>query len=93
LGRAITVIVTMEIDKEERRVTKPEDFTKALSKSKKAALLFAALSYPQQKEYVDWILGAKQDETRANRIEKTMQMLSDGLGTAERATCSAAGAR
>ncbi len=37
-----------------------------------------SLSYPHQKEYVDWISEAKRPETRERRIARTVEMLLDG---------------
>lgn len=73
-----TVAVTMEKDEKERSVPTPDDFAKALAKSKKAASLFAALTHSQKKDYIDWITGAKQQETRAGRITKAVKMLAEG---------------
>jgi hypothetical protein len=73
-----TVAVTMEKDEKERSVATPGDFAKALAKNKKSASLFAALTHSQKKDYVDWITGAKQQETRAGRITKAVKMLAEG---------------
>jgi len=39
---------------------------------------FNSLAYSHKKEYVLWILIAKQDKTRQARLEKTVNMLSLG---------------
>ena len=36
------------------------------------------MSYSHKKEYVDWIDSAKQEETRARRVEKALTMLALG---------------
>jgi hypothetical protein len=69
------ITVTMEKDLEKRTVEMPEDLAAAL---KKAVLtdIFSKLSYTHQKEYVKAINEAKREETRAKRIEKTIEMLT-----------------
>jgi Bacteriocin-protection, YdeI or OmpD-Associated/Domain of unknown function (DUF1905) len=77
-GAGDTVSVVMEQDTAPRIVTVPDDLKKALAQSPAQTKAFAALSYSHQKEYVDWIEGAKRTETRANRIEKTIALLAAG---------------
>jgi hypothetical protein len=72
------VAVTLEKDEKERQIAAPADLEKALRKNNKAASVFAALSYSCRKEYIDWITGAKQEATRANRIGKAVEMLAAG---------------
>ncbi len=73
-----TVQVVMELDTEEQQITAPEDLLQALDIQPQAKQIFARLSYTPQKEYVNWILGAKQAETRQRRIGKAITMLSQG---------------
>jgi len=68
-----TVQVVLEPDSEERTVEVPADLRKALGA--KTGKLFDALSYSHRKEFVDWIEQAKRPETRAKRIEKTLEMV------------------
>lgn len=68
------VDVTVTKDEEERKVDVPADLEKLLKKEKLAEV-FAKLSYTHQKEYCRWITDAKREETRANRLAKTMVML------------------
>lgn len=56
----------------------PDDLRAALKKNKLALATFDAFSYSHRKEYVEWIEEAKRPETRAVRIQKTVQQLSDG---------------
>jgi hypothetical protein len=72
------ITVTVEPDTEPRVLEIPEDLTKALKKDKEAKAFFDKLSYTHQKEYVTWINGAKKEETRQNRILKTVEMLKQG---------------
>jgi uncharacterized protein YdeI (YjbR/CyaY-like superfamily) len=40
---------------------------------------FDNLSFTHQKEYVQWILDAKKEETRKNRIEKAIEMMKNKI--------------
>lgn len=71
-----TITVVMEKDTEKRTVEVPEDLSKALEKSGLGEV-FSKLSYTHQKEYVNSITEAKREETRARRIEKTIEMLKE----------------
>ncbi len=73
-----TVKVVMEIDTEPRIVVVPEDFQQALENDTKAKETFEAFSYTHKKEYVEWIEGAKKQETRENRIKKAVEMIAEG---------------
>jgi len=72
------VTVTVEPDAEPRVVEIPADLLKELKKDKEAKAFFDKLSYTHQKEYVAWINEAKKEETRQNRIVKTIEMLKKG---------------
>lgn len=56
----------------------PDYFQKALKKNKEALKTFEALSNSHKKEYVAWITEAKKEETRISRMEKAIEMLSEG---------------
>jgi uncharacterized protein YdeI (YjbR/CyaY-like superfamily) len=56
----------------------PADFEAALKKSKKAAAGFAAMSPSCKREYVEWVLEAKREETRAKRIETAVEWIGEG---------------
>ena len=73
-----TVKVVMEIDTEPRIVDVPEDLQQALESNPQVKERFDRLSYTHRKEYVEWIEGAKKSETRANRIQKTIEMVANG---------------
>jgi hypothetical protein len=72
------VKVTIEPDMEPRLIEVPRDLMKELKKDKDAKAFFDKLSYTHQKEYVTWVTEAKKDETRQNRIVKTIEMLKKG---------------
>ena len=67
--------VTVEADTEERVITVPAELKRAFQSEKEAKAIFEKLSYTHQKEYVTWINEAKKDETRQNRVAKTIEML------------------
>jgi len=65
------------IDVELKTVTLPDDFALILEENPKALSYFNSLAYSHKKEYVLWILTAKQEKTRLSRIEKALNMLLD----------------
>lgn len=56
----------------------PDYFLKALKKNKEALKTFEAFNNSHKKEYVEWITEAKKEETRISRMEKAIEMLSEG---------------
>jgi hypothetical protein len=54
------------------------EFARALAASKRAKQAFAAFSPSAQREYLEWIAGAKQDATRARRIDQAIEWIADG---------------
>ena len=72
--------VEREIFKWANSVTKeiilPPDFETALKKNKKEAAYFHSLAFSHKREYVEWIVTAKKEETRAKRIEGTIARLA-----------------
>lgn len=54
----------------------PEILVKALRKNKAAAKRFESLAPSHKKEYVQWLNGAKKEETRAARLEKIIATLA-----------------
>jgi uncharacterized protein YdeI (YjbR/CyaY-like superfamily) len=65
--------------KEEKKPLKiPAYFTAALKKNKKALTSFGKFSYSKQKEYVDWLDGAKTDATREKRLETALEWIAEG---------------
>ncbi len=72
------VKVTVEPDTEARVVEVPPELAKALKKEKAAEAYFNSLSYTHKREYVNYILEAKREETRASRLAKVIQALKKG---------------
>jgi Bacteriocin-protection, YdeI or OmpD-Associated len=67
------------IDRTKHKVRPPEDLAHAFGKVKGLAAKFDALAWTHQKEYVEWILGAKRAETHAKRVRETIDRLQKGL--------------
>ena len=72
------ITITVEPDTEPRLIEVPKDLAKELRKEKEAKAFFDKLSYTHRREYVNWINEAKKEETRRNRIVKTIEMLKQG---------------
>ncbi len=83
-GPGDMIDVTIEKDESERTVEVPVEFEKLLKKEKMWPA-FDKLSYSHKKEYIRWICGAKREETRANRLAKSMEMLRSGVKTPDSA--------
>lgn len=65
-------------DSATKTITLPEDLAKAFTKNKKARATFDALAFSHRREYVEWIVTAKREETRNKRVEGTLNMLLEG---------------
>lgn len=63
------------IDAKNKTVRLPDDLAVLLAKHKKAADFFQSLSFTNKKEYVEWIVTAKRAETRAERVQGTLERL------------------
>ena len=63
------------IDTVNKTVKLPEDLQTLLAAHTEAYAYFNTLAYSHKKEYVLWILTAKQEKTRTIRLEKTIEML------------------
>ena len=70
-----TVAVSIEIDDAIRIVEVPDDFAKAMKAKQRT--FFDALAFSHQREYVQWIASAKRADTRARRVERAIEMLSE----------------
>ncbi|MBW6473846.1 MAG: YdeI/OmpD-associated family protein [Anaerolineaceae bacterium] len=71
------VNIKVELDDKTREITVPDDVQKSLENHPLALEKYQKLAYTHQKEYINWILEAKREETRQNRIEKMIQRLLD----------------
>lgn len=70
------VHVAMARGDEPRHVSVAPDFQQALDSYPEAGSAFAALSYSHQREFADWIAGAKRPETRQRRIRSAVERIA-----------------
>ena len=71
----------VKVPAEKRRRPKlavPSYLRAALKKNQKANQTFAAFNETNRRDYVEWLLEAKQDATRQKRLATTLQWLSEG---------------
>lgn len=66
------------IDPIKKQVFLPDDLATALKKAKDEKAFFESLSFTNKKEYVEWVVTAKRDETRATRVQETVERLGRG---------------
>ena len=64
------------VDPATKKVTLPEDVAAALKKHKKEASYFESLAFSHKKEYLEWIVTAKREETRKDRINGMIERLT-----------------
>jgi uncharacterized protein YdeI (YjbR/CyaY-like superfamily) len=69
------VDVEVERDAAPRELQIPADLAAALTKDADAAKAFDSLSFTHRREYVEWITGAKREDTRARRVAQTLERL------------------
>jgi uncharacterized protein YdeI (YjbR/CyaY-like superfamily) len=56
----------------------PEDLTRALKKNKKALTAFDAFPPSHKREYVEWIVDAKREDTRKRRVASAIEWIAEG---------------
>lgn len=64
--------------KPKKDLVAPDAFLLALAKNKKAKATFDGFSPSHKREYVEWIIDAKGDDTRARRIAQAMEWMAEG---------------
>lgn len=73
VGDTLTVVVRN--DDAPREIEVPDDLAEALRRNSEARAVFDGLSFSHRREYVNSITEAKRPDTRARRIERTIQAL------------------
>ncbi|MBO9657718.1 MAG: YdeI/OmpD-associated family protein [Chitinophagaceae bacterium] len=63
------------VNPETKEVKLPEDLIAAFKKNKTSQTFFETLSFTNKKEYIEWIVTAKREETRKERIAGTIERL------------------
>lgn len=66
------------VDPSTKTIRLPDDLSAAFTKHKNAANFFNTLSFTNKKEYVEWIVTAKREETRNERVKGTIERLIKG---------------
>lgn len=56
----------------------PDDFAAALARVKAAQQTYSAFPPSKQRDYLEWVLEAKREETRAKRIAQAVEWLAEG---------------
>ena len=65
-------------DSKTKTIVIPEDLKSAFKKHKEEEVYFNSLAFSHKREYIEWIVTAKKEETRAARIKGTIERLSSG---------------
>jgi hypothetical protein len=78
------VQVVLEPDDAPRTVEVPADLAAALKRVKGAWENWKALSFSNQKEHAQAILGAKKAETRSRRVERAVELISSATPSVRR---------
>ncbi len=65
-------------DSKTKTIRLPEDIETALSKNKPAKENFDALAFSHRREYIEWVVTAKQGDTRSKRIAGMIDKLLTG---------------
>lgn len=63
------------VDPKTKTVKLPDDFAAVLKKNKKQEAFFNTLSFTNKKEYIEWIVTAKREETRNERVKGSIERL------------------
>lgn len=56
----------------------PDDFAAALKRDRTAAANFAAMSPSHRREYIEWLVDAKREETRSKRLATAIDWIGQG---------------
>ena len=71
-------LVAKPISTEKKDLIVPDYFSRILLKDKKAKQVFDAFPYSHKKEYIEWIIEAKSEETRDKRMSSAIEMMAQG---------------
>jgi uncharacterized protein YdeI (YjbR/CyaY-like superfamily) len=64
--------------KPKKELAAPDVFLAALKKNKKAQATFDGFSPSHKREYLEWIIDAKAEETRMRRIAQAVEWMAEG---------------
>ncbi len=65
-------------DSKTKTIRLPEDLDKVLKKDKQVKAIWDKLAFSHRREYVEWIITAKREETRQARLQGTVERLLKG---------------
>lgn len=74
----VTAIVVPVVDFDKKLIVPHTALEKVFAKHKKAKEFFTSLSAINQKEYVNWIEGAKRQDTKERRLDAVLEKLNAG---------------
>lgn len=63
------------VNPQTKSITLPGDLDAVLKNRKPLLAYFNTLAFTHKKEYIEWIVSAKKEETRKQRIQKMVEML------------------
>ena len=63
-------------DSKTKTIRIPDDLASAFKKEKKLEEYFNSLAFSHKREYIEWIVTAKKEETRKQRIKGTLERLA-----------------
>jgi hypothetical protein len=64
------------VDPKTKTIRLPDDLAAALKKNKQESDFFNTLSFTNKKEYIEWIVTAKREETRNERVKGSIERLA-----------------
>jgi uncharacterized protein YdeI (YjbR/CyaY-like superfamily) len=56
----------------------PDDLAAALAKNAKARKTFVGFTPGKRREYIEWLVEAKREETRARRLAQAIEWMAEG---------------
>jgi hypothetical protein len=63
------------VNPQTKEIRLPDDLAAALKENKRQADYFDSLSFTNKKEYIEWIVTAKRQETKDERVTETIERL------------------
>ncbi len=66
------------VNRESKTIRLPEDLAAAFAAAPESAEFFETLSFTNKREYIEWIVSAKREETRTTRVQETVERLGRG---------------
>ena len=66
------------VDYKNRTIEPPAEMQQLFKQNKNAAIFFESLAFTHKREYVEWILSAKKNETKQVRLQTIIEKLTAG---------------